>query len=165
MEEIEIKILEINVKQVVLELIKLGATKTFEGDIDAAQYGEVARGSLLRLRRKGNKSELTFKEKISSHDVKVMREIETNVDDYEAMHTILTKLGYKVKHNLQKKRVTYKINDVLFEFDTIRGIPTFLEIEGPTKDVVFEWVEKLGFKREQALPWSTSDLFKHYKKK
>ncbi|MEK6899929.1 MAG: class IV adenylate cyclase [Nanoarchaeota archaeon] len=167
MREIEIKILEIDLPSTISKLEKLGAKKTFEGEMSAIYYDYEDRslsgkGRLLRLRKKGEKSELTFKEKITQTDAKVMDELEVIVDDFDLTQAILKKLGLKEVKSAQKYRISYSIGAVHFELDTLPGIPTFLEIEAPSLDILKSYVLKLGYSMKDAKPWSGKDVLKYY---
>ena len=56
--------------------------------------------------------------------------------------------------------------DARFDFDRYSGdygyIPEFLEIEAKNIDLIYKYAELLGFKAKDCLPWSTTDLVKHY---
>jgi adenylate cyclase, class 2 len=169
MEEIEVKILEINVKEVQQKLKKLGAKKVFEGEVIALYFDfpdkrMIKNGKLVRLRKKGDEIEFVIKEKISKEEAKIMKEHEVKITDFEEMSRILGLLGLQRYKSAQKHRITYVLEKVHFEFDTLPGIPTFLEIEAPTLGKVKEVAGKLGFSMEDCKPWSGGDVLRHYGK-
>ncbi len=168
MKEIEVKILEIDVKETIRKIEELGGIKTYEGEVITTYYDSRHKlhnqGRVLRLRRKDDKTELTFKEKISDDLFKSMNEFETIVGDYKTMDTILQGIGFKPCRELSKRRTSYSIGEVHVDIDTYNEFPTFLEIEAKTGDLVKEWVLKLGYSMNDAKPWTTSDVFKHYGK-
>ena len=49
-----------------------------------------------------------------------------------------------------------------FDFDTYPHIPTFLEIEAPSKEKIKKYVKLFGYSMKEALPWSTKELFDYY---
>ncbi|MDP2631485.1 MAG: class IV adenylate cyclase [Candidatus Uhrbacteria bacterium] len=168
MKEVEVKILEVNVDDVVAKLLALGAKKFFEGDMDVIYYDTASRSLKnqdyrLRLRTKGETNELTFKHKISKKGVKIEEELQVSVDNFEIMKEIMGRLDYAEVDSYKKHRLSYSLEGVLFEFDTIPGVPTLMEIEGKDEQAVFEWVEKLGFSRDDAKPWTGGDVLKYYK--
>ncbi len=168
MKEIEVKILEIDIKETIRKIEELGGVKTYQGEVITTYYDSRHKlhkqGRVLRLRRKDDKIELTFKEKISDDQFKSMNEFETIVGDYKTMDTILRGIGFKPCRELTKRRTSYSIGEVHFDIDTYNEFPTFLEIEAKTGDLVKEWVLKLGYTMNDAKPWTTSDVFKHYGK-
>ena len=172
MMEIEVKILEIDVASVKQKLDSFGAKKIFEGEITASYYDFSNRklrneDLVLRLRKKSGKEqtvELTLKEKLSQVEAKIMEEYEVNVTDFEATQKILYGLGLREVKTARKQRVSYLLDDVHFDLDTFPGIPTFLEIESSTLELVQKYVTKLGFSMKEVKPWSGGDLLRYYEK-
>ncbi len=184
MKEIEVKILEIDVTETIRKIEEFGGVKTYEGEVITTYYDSREKlhkqGRVLRLRRKDGSTEITLKQKtphttlgtsesylrqVTSPDIyKVMEEVETTVGDYKTMDTILRGIGFKPCRELTKRRTSYSIGEVHFDIDTYNEFPTFLEIEAKTGDLVKEWVLKLGYTMNDAKPWTTSDVFKHYGK-
>ncbi len=169
MQEIEVKILEIDCQSVNQKLESLGAKKVFEGEVTASYYdfsnGKLGKdGLVLRLRKKEQTVELTLKKKLSQAEAKIMQEYEVNVTNFEAMQNILYGLGLKEIKTAKKHRISYVLDDLHFDLDTYSGIPTFLEIEAPTLEKVREYVVKLGFSMKDTRPWSGGDLLWYYKK-
>ncbi|MEK6939549.1 MAG: CYTH domain-containing protein [Nanoarchaeota archaeon] len=172
MREIEVKILEVEVASLKRKLESWGAKKVFEGELTASYYdfsnGKLGKGGLvLRLRKKSGTEqtvELTLKEKISQTEAKIMKEYEVAVTNFEAMQKILYGLGLRETKVARKHRISYQLDDVHFDLDTFPGIPTFLEIEAPTLEIVKEYVTKLGYSMAEAKPWSGGDLLRYYGK-
>ena len=170
MNEIEVKILEIDVEKVINTLESLGAIKTFEGDmyilyLDTPNHDLQKNQTMLRLRSKGQLCELTVKKVIDISDMKEMDEQNIMVSSFKTYLDFFVSLGYVVIKKTQKHRISYSYEKMSFEIDTIKHIPTFLEIEGQTKESVYEWVEKLGFSQSEMKSWSGSDVIKHYQKR
>ncbi len=46
----------------------------------------------------------------------------------------LNKLGFTWEGPTEKDRISYKLGEIRFDFDTYPQIPTFLEIEAEDKD-------------------------------
>jgi len=164
--EIEVKILGVDADALAKKLELLGAKKVFDGVLKATWFDNGGRlrkqGKVLRLRRAGNKTVLCSKSIISKTGAKVMDEREVEVMDYEATKKVLEGLGFAPTLTLSKKRVSYEIKGTRFEIDSCEGIPPFLEIEGSNEEQVFEWVERLGYKKEDAKPWTFSEVFDYY---
>ncbi|RME77555.1 class IV adenylate cyclase [Candidatus Woesearchaeota archaeon] len=163
MEEREVKIIDVDVKRVVDTLLSWGAKKTFEGEIDAIRYVGPDKDTLVRLRKKGPSAEFVVKKRLPSQRVKAFKEYETAVADFETMKQILEQLGFKEHRRSKKHRISYTLGDTVFEFDTLEGIPTYLEIEAPSEEALFEAAKKLGFNKEQCLNWSENDVIQHYR--
>lgn len=170
MEEVEVKILEINPQQVAEALAKMGATKVFDGDIETlfidTKNGEIhQRRDVLRLRREGGKAELTYKEVKYGADAKVAEEYTVEVSDCETALKILQLAGLSVTQRMDKHRVSYKTADARFDIDTYQGefgfIPPFMEIEA-SEAAIEKYAKQLGYEKKQCLPWSTDELVAHY---
>jgi adenylate cyclase, class 2 len=171
MNEVEVKILEVDIKAIVKKLEGMGAKKVFDGR-SQARYFDYPDGrlksakSVLRLRSKGELVELAFKRKNSDDKtVKSREETEVNVSDLETMGKILLALGMvELEPGLNKHRASYALEDAHFEFDTYEGVPTYLEIEAHSVERARYWVEKLGFSMRDTKPWTGKDVVKHYGK-
>lgn len=170
MKEIELKILEVNVSALVAKLEVMGAKKIFDGIIDGGKYdfsdGWLKKeGKMLRLRKHGDKVELTFKKGLSRDGAKIADEWEVSVSSFENTERILAELGMHQSGVTQKHRMSYQLGNVHFDFDTPKGIPTVLEIEAPDIETLKRYVQKLGFTMEQTRPWTERQLHEYYEKK
>lgn len=183
--EIEVKILEIDVEETIRKIENFGGVKTYEGEVTTTYYDSPKqklkeRGCVLRLRQKEGSTEITLKQKplpesissiagylnnVVSSTCKVMNEVETTVQDFKTMDLILRTLGFEHYNKLTKRRTSYSIGDVHFDIDRYSEIPPFIEVEAKTGDLVQLWVERLGYTMNDAKPWTTSEVFKHYGKK
>ena len=174
MNEIEVKILEVDVAGIERKLQQFGAACVFDGEV-AAVYFDFPDASLdqqqkvLRLRRVGKMTELALKvqEDTGDAEAKIRQEYQVLVGDPEITRQIVEGLGLRETRSIQKHRRSYCVTDpaagaVHFELDTLPDIPTFLEIEAPTLDEVYRYVALLGFSREDAKPWSFVDVLRHY---
>jgi predicted adenylyl cyclase CyaB len=173
MQEIEVKILDINREMIENKLTSLGAIKVFDDDIltlflDTQNSQIRKRKDVLRLRKVKNTVELTYKEVQANQSVKVAEEYTVQVSDLEAMLKIFQALGLSPTQKMQKHRTSYSVGDVRFDIDKYSGefgfIPEFLEIEGPVEDIK-KYVKALGYQEKDCLPWSTDELISHYSSK
>ncbi|MFA6269137.1 MAG: class IV adenylate cyclase [archaeon] len=174
MKEIEVKILEINKKEVEKKLKQMGAKKAFDGLIDAQNFDFPDRRikkkkNLLRLRKMDKKVFLTYKIKSKAKSqAKVCEEIELEVMDFEKMKLIFENLGLETKTRIKKHRTSYKLGSTHFEIEQYLGeysnVPCFLEIEAPSIKVINKYAKKLGFNEKDCLNWNTWDVVEHYEK-
>ncbi|MBI2871076.1 MAG: class IV adenylate cyclase [Candidatus Omnitrophica bacterium] len=173
MTEIEVKILEIDRRPIEKKLIEWGARKQFDGRLRNLFF-DFADGSVrkdkgvIRLRTKGERTVFAFKKILGQKKAKVCKEIEVEVSDFKAMQEILAGMGLKAWSNMLKHRTSYRLPHAQFEFDRYLGqyshIPEFLEIEAENEALIWNYARRLGFRKEQILPWSTFELVKHYAK-
>ncbi len=169
MNEIEVKILEIDAEGIIQKLEAWGAKKIFDGEIVASYFDFDSRelfkqDKLLRLRRKGEKCELTFKKTLSLEKARIMDEFEVTLDDYGGTKKILFELGLKEYKRLAKHRLSYLFEGAHFEIDRYPEIPAYLEIEAPNLEKLEELVRKLGFSMSDTKPWSVKNVLEHYGK-
>lgn len=174
MEEVEVKILEVNRAKMEKTLANLGAEKVFDGEIETLFFDDkkgtiIMQKNVLRLRKEQDKIELTYKKVHFTSKAKTAKEYSVSVSSLDTMEKILVNLGLSVIECTQKRRVSYKLDDVHFDFDRYSGkyrfIPEFLEIEAENADLVYKYAALLGFKENDCLPWSTTELIRHYSSK
>ncbi len=107
MNEIEGKILGINVQEVEKKLLALGAKKVFDGELVATMFDFPDKRFsqheiIVRLRKEGDRTKLTYKKLLNIDKAKVSEELEVGVEDYkieapnsEAMLEYAKKLGFE----------------------------------------------------------------------
>jgi adenylate cyclase class 2 len=171
MNEIEVKILEVDVPGLEKKLIELGGKKVFDGQITSVAFDFPDRRFsddeiLIRLRKKGNESELTVKKLVETKQSKISIEDEVIVSDFETMEKILQTIGLQKKNKpLTKHRMSYLLDNVHFEFDTYPQFPTYLEIEAPSNEAIAEYAQKLGLSVSDLKPWGVREVFAYYRNK
>ncbi len=172
MHEIEVKILEVNRKEVEAKLVQFGAKKVFEGELNAVMFDfedERIKNAkdLLRLRKAGNKVILTYKKFTGISDVKDLKEIEVDVSDFNKMKAMLEELGLAVVESTRKTRISYQLEGVHFDFDKYLDenifIPELLEIEAEDNIVLHKYINLLGFERKDCKPWNFFEVKEYYK--
>jgi len=171
MNETEVKILDIDRREVEDKLLSMGARKTHEREVHAKYYDFPdkrikKRGDILRLRKMGEKVELVYKVHISEKEAKIMKEHEVTVSDFDTVDKIFGLLGFEVWHEHRKTRTTYELNGAHFEIDEYKDkhsyIPVFLEIETEDMQTLENSVKRLGYEMKDCTPWTVVDLMKHY---
>jgi predicted adenylyl cyclase CyaB len=172
MKEVEVKILEIDRGMIERRLDSLGASKTFEGDVETVFFdfpgNPIANANnLLRLRKIGDKTELTFKKFIANESAKVRDEYEVLVSDFETMYFLLESLGLVAAQRMKKHRISYVLQSgVRVDLDRYMGefsqIPDLMEVEAQDTATLHSHIKLLGFKPEEGKSWTTFDLVDHY---
>jgi len=120
--------------------------RTFEDNLllDREREPLTPQDKLLRLRRFGGRSLLTFKAPVegsSRHKVRV--EEETGVDDSESMKRILSELGFSPCFRYQKYRTVFGLEDLHVCLDET-PLGCFLELEG-APEAIDRAAARLGF--------------------
>ena len=158
--EYELRVLEINKKEIQERLNKLNAVLV--EDIFQKRYvydfNPIIPNKWIRLRTNGNKSTLTIKN-IESSKIDGTKEIEIEVSDFDATNEILGELGYKPRGIQENKRIKYDLNGVEVDIDTWPKIPTYLEIEGANEAEVFNTLELLGIPKEKATSLDVQSIY------
>jgi adenylate cyclase class 2 len=172
MKEVEVKIIEIDRETVETKLRSLGASKTFEGDEETVFFDFpgnpiTSAKNLLRLRRIGEKTMLTFKKFVENRAAKVRDEYEVLVSGFEVMRVILESLGLSAIQRMEKHRISYTLKSgVRVDLDKYVGdfshIPDLMEIEGGDIATIRSQVKLLGFQPEDCRSWTTFDLVDYY---
>jgi len=127
MNEVEVKIIEVNKKQIEEQLRALGAATILDADEDTIffdfQDNSITDAqNLLRLRRIGNKTTLTFKKFVESDSAKVRVEHEVVVSEFETAKSILESLDLRVTLQMRKHRTSYRLpNSARVDIDKYVG--------------------------------------------
>ncbi len=123
----------------------------------------IERGQLLRLRRAGARTILTYKGPTENAKHKSREEIELSLDDGEALEAVLNRLGFAPVFRYEKFRTEYT-RDGEPGIVTVDETPIgdFIEIEGPP-----EWIDetarRIGFKESDYITQSYGALYQRYR--
>jgi adenylate cyclase, class 2 len=161
--EIEVRILDINVEEIKKKLVEIGAEKIAEKNQRRNIYSVVS-GKVnpwIRLRDEGDKVTLTYKH-ILNDEIDGTQESEIIVDDFEKTNLMLNKLGFFRKLYQENKRISYKLGNVEIEIDTWPRIPTYIEVEGKSKEEIEKVVKLLGFSMEQTTSINVKKVYLKY---
>lgn len=182
--EKEIKILDVNIKELQKKLEKLWAEKTFEGFIHDIYYdfhdGESSllkmeeNNRLFRVRQKWDIHMYTIKRKRNKKSewgekwVKIADEWEREITDVDSFKKVLEKYWMKETREKKKYRISYALDNCEFDIDDYylwddkNIIPPLLEIEAHTTEEIHIWIEKLGLDKHEKQKWWSRKLFEHY---
>ena len=161
--EFEIRILNIDVDKVIHTLEDMGAT--IIGDYFQKRYvydiipGENDR--FVRVRDNGEKVTITYKDK-RVRTISGTKELEIEVSDFMKAKELLNNLGFTDGPYQENKRITYKLEDAEFDFDTYPGIPTFLEIEGKSEEIVKKYIKILELEKYEQTCDSIMKIYDRY---
>lgn len=117
-----------------------------------------AAGRALRLRRAEGRAIVTAKGPARFEDrVKVREEIETAVEDGDALERILFRLGFVPVFRYEKYREEIRIGDGLLALDET-PIGSFVELEAPPERIP-HILSRLGLRSEDAVADSYAGLY------
>lgn len=145
MNEIEVKIFEIDKNYLISKLEELWAIKIFEWDI-VNDFFINSDKKKIRLRKKWNKNLMTYKERIENEKAVHNMEHELAFEDYETMKNILVGIWFDKYWESNKYRISYRFENIEFDFDSYPWIPDFVEIEAKSNEELVIWVELIWYK-------------------
>ncbi|HNW05864.1 MAG TPA: CYTH domain-containing protein [archaeon] len=172
--EIEVKILEIDKKELERKLKEIGAKKLFsDRKVIQENYDNKElkkKSAAIRVRQMGKDVFITYKQfKEIRNNIKSCKEIEFEVSsDFKTVQNLFSVLGLKRYHRIEKTRTTYVLGTTTFDIDTISKpfkIPTYYEIEVKDFKDVDKILKLLKVPKRKALPWGTKKLLKYYENK
>ncbi len=173
MNEVEVKVLGIDIEQIREKLEKIGATlikKEFQKNymFDFADQRFFNSGGYVRIRNlidllmNQEKNIVTHKELISKDKFKISKEIEFTSNNLDSTKFFLEALGLKLLRIDEKYRESYKLPEGLIEIDTWAGVPSYLEAESETESGVINLLTRLGYSLEQSTSMSLAEILKYY---
>ena len=120
------------------------------------------RDEALRLRRIGDTAWLTWKgPHHGSGRIKQRRELETMLDDGNAVEGILEAVGAEECFRYEKYRTSYRLDDAVLTLDET-PMGAFVEIEAPPARIA-EFADKLGLDMANAISLSYPRLYERYR--
>lgn len=169
--EIEVKILDINKKELEKKLQKIGAKKQFTKQIFQENYNNKElkkRKASLRIRQLGKEIYITYKEfKDTKQNVKSCKEIEFQVSsDFKIIQNLFQSLGLTFYQRIEKTRTSYTLGNITFDIDTISKpvkIPTYFEIEAKDYKQIEKALQLLDIPKSKVRSWGTKQLLDYYK--
>lgn len=115
-------------------------------------------GGWVRLRDEGDRVTLAYKQLVD-RSIAGMKEVSVTVGSFDDSEKLLQALGLEMKSYQETKRESWELDGVQIEIDTWPWIPTFLEIEADTEELVKDIASKLGFFWSDALHGSVENVY------
>jgi len=153
--EKEVKFINVDFDAIQKKLLTLGAIDKGKEDIDDIIYYDTTgkwkeTRAFIRVRKSAKGTILTYKDRATDNPID-SNEIETNVEDYEKIKLILSKLDLKIKRFQQKRRHKFVLDDFVFDFDEWPPSHKFLEIEGKDETAMANISKELGLDWEKRI--------------
>jgi adenylate cyclase class 2 len=150
--EFETHLLKINREEIVAKLEALGAKKIKDVlqrrlTFDYPDRRLDAERAFIRVRDEGDgQIKLAYKCHQPLDSARIdCEEIEFSIESLEKARQFFIAIGLPVKQYIETKRLEYQLGDLIFDLDEWPKLAPFLEIEGPSKERVFEGVQMLGY--------------------
>ncbi|MFH1398611.1 MAG: class IV adenylate cyclase [Candidatus Woesearchaeota archaeon] len=166
MQEIEVKILNINKEEIIQRLMALGAKQVSNKELVSIYFEKGNEelwhsGKMLRL-RKSDKSILCFKYKKEISDVRSFEELEIEVSNFQNARQLLKVIGFSESKHVKQQRTSYLFKHSKIDIDKYESIPPLLEVESPTKAELREIVKLLGFTMQATTTMTGREVALHY---
>ncbi len=158
--EYEVKILKFNKDNIISKFDSLGVKYLWKFNFRRYVYdfNPIDKNKWIRLRTDWVKTFLTIKE-TKDESIEWMHEIETEILNFDIMNSILEELWYKAKSYQENLRESYIYKNIQIEIDSWPKIPSYIEIEGDSKDEVLKMVNDLWFKESDTTCINTTKIY------
>ena len=101
----------------------------------------------VRIRENDNGAVLAYKKIHREANPVFCDEYETKIESSEEMEKILFALGFDVQMVIDKIRINYVLDNLEFDFDSVKDLGELLEVElkqGDDISVIYDFVSKYG---------------------
>jgi adenylate cyclase class 2 len=162
--EIEAKFLDIDPRKIRGSLKSLGATLVHPEMLmkrKVFDHPTNKQGDWFRVRDEGDKVTMSYK-KVTDRTVHGTKEISIEVSDFNDACAILVAAQLTLKAYQETRREKWMLDDVEVTIDTWPWIPTFVEFEGSSEELLKSVAAKLGFDWTQALYGSVEPAYQKY---
>ena len=165
--EIEAQFLDINKDELRKKLAEIGAKLVKPEVLMRRIVFDLAPGQFARVRDEGGgKIVMTYKNVTDDKSIMGTKEVNVTIDNYENGILLLKSCGLNEKAEQESLRETWVYDnngeEVEICIDTWPWIPTFVEVEGPSEESVWETAGKLELKKEKVKFGSVDTTYQHY---
>lgn len=123
----------------------------------------------VRVRQTNGRTTITIKhilnpdiQKDKQNIMQSVMETEMEVPSIEEANAILEQLGFAYRNYQEKNRATYSLDGVEIDIDSWPLIPTYVEIENDSLELIRNTVKKLGLENHEVVSCNTADVYKKY---
>lgn len=120
-----------------------------------------ALGGWIRVRDEAGVVTMSYKQ-VQDRSVTGTKEVSLIINDFDTACVFLESVGFEAKSFQETKRESWTLGDIQIEIDTWPWIPSFIEIEAPSAEKLWEVAELLGLKKEDALHGSVEIVYVKY---
>lgn len=106
--------------------------------------------AFVRIRNEGDKTTITYKQ-FNSLTIDGVKEIEVTVSDFDDAVALFKEAGLVYGSLQESRRETWKLGEVEIVIDEWPWLNPYIEIEGPSEELVVSTSEKLGFNWTDAI--------------
>lgn len=154
--EIEVRFLEINKDALIAKLRELGATDHGEDFLKEVIFYDPDfkwrhERRMVRVRSTNNSTVVTYKHH-QHQSAAGTEEVEFTADSAERVNALLEKIGLIAFRHQEKYRYTFQLGGVTIDIDTWPKIPTYVELEGTSEEMLQKVAHRLG------LDWAKANM-------
>ena len=160
--EIEAQFLDIDKEAMRIRLNEIGAKLEKPEVLMRRVVFYTGEHSFARVRDEGDKIIMTYKNISDEHSILGTKEVNVEASSYDDAILFLRGCGLEIKARQETRREIWKLDEVEICIDTWPWIPTFMEVEGPTEESVWEVAKKLWFGKDQAKFGSVDTTYQRY---
>ncbi len=130
-----------------LGAVDRGAVLQADTYYDAPDRSFAETDEAIRIRRepRDGTAVLTYKGPLVDDDSKSRREVETAVEDADALATILEELGFEPAATVRKERERFSLEGYTVTLDRVEGVGEFVEVETEATAAGFEGAREGAF--------------------
>jgi len=166
--EKEIKVLHINLLELIMRLEKLWAKRLGMWPICDHYYDRKGSDALThekkraRIRYGSEWVKVTLKKRLPSKGLKIADEEEFSIDNDIWVKSVFEERGLLPSRQKWKTRLTYVYGDIQYDIDMYPGIPPLVEIEAASEEKVQLWIALAGLENHQTTSVGAIGLMKRY---
>lgn len=155
--EIEARFLNINPEELKYRLQQVGAKDLGEDFLtevifyDQGLEWQKSKDTMVRLRQNKKGVSLTYKHVHNADKVDGTTEIDLTVNDLGTSQLFLERVGLIAFRRQEKRRHSFALGEVMIDIDTWPSIPPYVELEGPSEELIKQVAATLGFDYSQAV--------------
>lgn len=131
--EIKFRILEGDKEEILRTLKEFSKYEGKEKQVDIyfshPQKDYAVTDEALRLRKSGERVELTYKGPKFGQMTKSREELSVDISSLEMGRLILERLGFNPRFTVEKERENFSYKNLIISVDTVSGLGLFLEVE------------------------------------
>ena len=123
----------------------------------------------VRVRQTNGKTTITIKHILNpdmqtnnNGDMQKVLKTEMEVPSIEEANSILEQLGFSFRNYQEKNRATYDVDGVEVDIDSWPLIPTYVEIENDSTELIQSTIKKLGLQEHEIVSCNTADIYNKY---
>lgn len=123
----------------------------------------------VRVRQTNGKTTITIKHILNpdmqtnnNGNMQKVMETEMEVPSIEEANSILEQLGFSFRNYQEKNRATYDVDGVEVDIDSWPLIPTYVEIENDSTELIQNTIKKLRLQDHEIVSCNTADIYNKY---